>query len=723
MANFPTAKYLLLCMIGNSIQSFAIETDSLKTLLSQTTNDSVYVDILNKLSKSYRWNEPLTAMDYAVKAEKLSEPIHYREGIALAYHNIGAIYADKSNNELALEYYQKSLKINELLNDHKAMADVLGNLGLIFRRQRNYERSLEFQNRSLKLYREMNDSIGISNCYGNIGLIYTDQGKFDKALIQYYNGLRMKESLRDKMGMANAYGNIGYIYLKINSIDQAKVNMERSLGLFEEIDNKTGIAEACLYLGDIYQLQKETDKAIKTFRKCFQIYRDKGNPKGMADASLKLGTIYYSIKLDTLALFEFQRSLDLYMKANEVEGIIDSKIWLSRYLIDQEIFDQAGQKLNDALRVAQKEHFYQQEYEILGLLAIVHMHWEDYQAAAQYLSKSKALADTIYNRKLDKEVTQLQMQYDFDKKMAEKEFEEKTQKIQNDLQIKRVNTIRNISLSAVLGISILIIFIVRKSRVIREKNKILQQQQVQIIEQMEELQNQKKQLEKANQTKDKFLSIIGHDLRNPFNAISSFVSLVTEHPEMMQPDIIQKYLQLIKDAGNNAHSLLENLLEWAMSQSGDLVLNTEKVSLNYILRGNALLIREMAIQKNISVIEELDDNPQVLIDKNMINTVIRNLLSNALKFTPNGGSIKIKSLIENHQIKISIIDTGIGIAPDQRATLFEPGLSKKGYGGVGSTGLGLILCKDFLSLHGKELRVESEVNIGTTFWFYLDLIN
>ena len=722
MSSFSLRKYLLLCMIGIVLPGYSLELDSLKNLLNITTNDSIYVDILNKLSKVYRWNEPIVAMDYAVKAEKLSQPIQYREGIALAYHNIGAIYADKNNNELALEYYQKSLKLNETLNNRKGMADVLGNLGLIYRRQRNYERSLEFQNRSLKFYRELNDSIGISNCYGNIGLIFSDQGKYDKALIQYYNGLRMKESLRDKTGMANAYGNIGYIYLKINSLDQAKVNLERSLGLFEEIDNKTGIAEASLYLGDIYQSHKETDKAIKSFRKCFQIYRDKGNPKGMADASIKLGTIFYSIKKDSLALFEFQRSLDLYQKANDPEGITNAKISLSRYLIDQEIFDQAGQKLNEALWVAQKEHFFQQEYEILGLLAIVHMSWNDYQAAALYLSKSKALADTIYNRKLDKEVTQLQMQYDFDKKMTEKEFDEKAKKIQHDLQIKRVNHIRNISLAALLGITILSIFLFRKSKIIKEKNKILQQQQVQIIEQMEELQEQKKQLEKANQTKDKFLSIIGHDLRNPFNAISTFVSLVTEHPEMMQPEVIQRYLLLIKDAGANAQSLLENLLEWAMRQSDELKINPEKVALNYILRGNALLIREMAFQKNISVYEELDKNPQVLIDKNMINTVIRNLLSNALKFTPTGGSITIKSEIVNQQVIISVIDTGIGITPDQQAILFEPGISKKGQGGSGSSGLGLILCKDFLSLHGKELRVESKVNIGTKFWFYLDLV-
>jgi signal transduction histidine kinase/Tfp pilus assembly protein PilF len=708
--------FLSACQYG-----FSTNIDSLQMLLNKTTNDSVYVDILNQLSKACRWSEPVVAMDYAVKAEKISQPIHYREGVALAYHNIAAIYADKNNNELALEYYQKSLKINETLKNRKGTADVLGNLGLIYRRQRNYEQSLELQNRSLKIYHEIKDSIGISNTYGNIGLIYSDQGKYDKALVQYYNGLRMKESLNDKQGMANAYGNIGYIYLKIGNIDQAKVNLERSLGLFEEIDHKTGIAEALLYLGDIYNQQKDIDKAIKSFRRCFQICRDKGDPKGMADASIKLGSIYYNLKKDSLALFEFQRSLDLYQKANDKEGITNAKIDLGRYLIDQQQFTEAAQKLNEALYMAQKEHLSQQEYDVLGLLAIVHMSFSDYQTAAMYLSKSKVLADTIYNRKLVQEVTQLQMQFDFDSKIAEKEFEEKSRKIQQDLQMKRIKHVRNILLAGLVGFAVLAFIILRKSKRIKQQNNLLQQQQVQIIEQMEELQEQKLQLEKANQTKDKFLSIIGHDLRNPFNAISSFVSLATEHPEMMQPEVLHRYLLLIKDAGASAQSLLENLLEWAMNQSGDLKLNFENVSLNYILRGNALLIREMAYQKNISVYEDLEGNPLVSIDKNMINTVIRNLMSNALKFTPTGGSLTIKTQIENHQVKVMVTDTGIGINPEQLAVLFEPGISKKGAGGTASTGLGLILCKDFLAMHKKELRVESRVNEGTTFWFYLDL--
>jgi signal transduction histidine kinase len=197
--------------------------------------------------------------------------------------------------------------------------------------------------------------------------------------------------------------------------------------------------------------------------------------------------------------------------------------------------------------------------------------------------------------------------------------------------------------------------------------------------------------------------------------------MVVDHPKEMDDKILKKYLFLIKDAGANAMSLLENLLEWAKTQSGEIVAQKENISINYILRGNVLLIKEMARQKNIELIEKLEGNPSVYIDNNMINTVIRNLLSNALKFTTNGGKIWVKTIINNDEVKIIVQDSGVGISDELLSNLFEPGVVKRGLDGMASSGLGLILCKEFLLQHRQELRVDSKLNFGTTFWFYLPL--
>jgi len=698
------------------------EVDSMRTLLTQAPSDSAYIELLNKLSKACRWSDPAMALDYAVKAEKISEADNNQNGLAWAYHNIGAIYADKNNNELALEYYLKSLKINEILQNKSGIANVEDNIGLIYRRQGNYEMALEYHNKSLKLKTELGDTIGIAYSYGNMGLVYADQGKYDKALIQFYNSLRIKETQNDKYGMANSYGNIGFIYMKIGSIEQARINLERGLELFREIGNKTGIAEALLYLGDIYFKQNESGKAIDAFNQSLVINTEKGDIKGMADATIKIGNIYYTSGKSEAAKEAFSKSLEFYKKIENIKGIVTAKIALARYFVDSQSFYLARLQLNDALKLATEQNLLQEQYDILNLLSGMALKQYLYKEASGYLVKAKSIADSLYNKKLDKEVTQVQMQYDFDKKMQEKTFEERTNQLIQQHKLKRYAFIRNISLGTLIIIMILAFFLYQKTKELSKKNILLITQKNQIFDQLMVLSEQKEQLEKANETKDRFLSIIGHDLRNPFNAINSFISLLSSHPDEMDASFIQKYVLLIKDAGASAQNLLENLLEWALNQSGELKLELEAVSLNYILRGNVLLVKEIALQKEIEIIENLSENPTVLIDKNMINTVIRNLISNAVKYTPSGGRIELITEIVEDKVKVVVHDNGIGITSDQLLTLFAPGTIKKGKDGTGSSGLGLILCKEFLTKHGEELRVESRVNEGTTFWFNLPLV-
>ena len=131
------------------------EADSLKNILSQTQDDTLYVEILNKLSKIYRWKNSILALDYAVKAEKIAKSCNYHKGLALAYHNIGALYADKGNNDLALDNYNRCFKLYQLYDNKMGLANVFGNMGLIYRRQKKYDQSLEFHNKSLKIKKEL----------------------------------------------------------------------------------------------------------------------------------------------------------------------------------------------------------------------------------------------------------------------------------------------------------------------------------------------------------------------------------------------------------------------------------------------------------------------------------------------------------------------------------------------------------------------------------------
>ncbi|PKP10705.1 MAG: hypothetical protein CVU09_05685 [Bacteroidetes bacterium HGW-Bacteroidetes-4] len=713
---------LLLLLLWHPKAKAQLSGDSIKNLLPTIKNDSVYVDLLNQLSKIYRYNEPTESIDFAVKAEKIAQNCNYQEGLAIAYHNLGALYADKERNELALEYYNKSLKIQRIFSNQQAMSNLYDNMGLIYRRLLKYDLALEYHNLSLGIKQKLGDTIGISYSYGNIGLIFSEQGKYDKALIHFYNSLRLKESLKDKYGMANSYGNIGVIYLKIKSYDQALANLERSLALFEEVKNNTGIAESLLYLSDIYARQNQLPKAIESLNRCLSIYQAKGNMKGLAESYLKLGKVYIQKKQGHFAHDFYLKSLELYQNLNHQPGIVETKIALSDYYYNQSDYETAKLHLLSAIKIATPLGLKEFELDALKILIQIYYNEENFYKTTELLFKAAELSDSLNAKRREKEIAQIQMQNEFDKKLLTREFENNRIAFEAEQRIKQFKLIRNLLIGGLTVLLLLLIIIWRKSYKTAKQNKKLDLQQQQITEQLVALEAQKKALSLANETKNKFLTIIGHDLRYPFNAIISFVSLITDSKTQIDPQQMQKYLLLIKESGTNAQSLLENLLEWARNQSGELLAKKEKVSLNYIIRGNILLIKEQAEQKQIRIIEDIEEsNPQVIIDKNMINTVLRNLLSNAIKFNKPEGSVVIKTTRFENEIKITIRDTGIGISAEQLSRLFEPNSIHQKQNAAGTTGLGLILCKEFLAKHQQELRVESTFNEGSSFWFYLPL--
>ncbi len=228
-------------------------------------------------------------------------------------------------------------------------------------------------------------------------------------------------------------------------------------------------------------------------------------------------------------------------------------------------------------------------------------------------------------------------------------------------------------------------------------------------------------LQKLNAEKDKFFSIIAHDLKSPFNSILGFSDLLVEQVREKNYAGIEKYAGIILNSSQRALDLLMNLMEWTRSQTGRMEFNPEYLELVAFIKDITPLYDDIASQKSITIKQELPANVTVFADKGMINTVFRNLISNAIKFTNPGGKIIITA-VENHGIiTISVKDNGVGISPESRKKLFriDENHSTRGTQNEKGTGLGLILCREFIDKHGGQIRVESEVGKGSTFYFSL----
>lgn len=238
-----------------------------------------------------------------------------------------------------------------------------------------------------------------------------------------------------------------------------------------------------------------------------------------------------------------------------------------------------------------------------------------------------------------------------------------------------------------------------------------------------ELTTIKEELEKSNNEKDKFFSIIAHDLRNPFVALLNSSELLEIYFNNMDDNEKLQLIKSIKNSAKNTYSLLENLLQWARSQMGAMQFHPIQTNISRLLSKTSMILKSQAEQKKIEIKIEAAENIIAFIDSDMISTVLRNLISNAIKFSNKDSCILIKVITEENQdeITISIKDSGIGIPKEILDNLFTitGKVSRKGTNNEAGTGLGLLLCKEFVELNKGRIWIESEENVGTTFYFTL----
>lgn len=238
------------------------------------------------------------------------------------------------------------------------------------------------------------------------------------------------------------------------------------------------------------------------------------------------------------------------------------------------------------------------------------------------------------------------------------------------------------------------------------------------IENLKKLTEEYRQL---NATKDKFFSIIAHDLKNPFNTLLGFSDMLSEDYYEMSDEERLEYVSFIKRTSEGTLSLLQNLLQWSRSQTGRISYNPENINIPTLIQNVIDLIGQNAELKNITVKNGLTQPMLAFTDKDMINTVVRNLFTNAIKFTPKGGEISITAYQSNSHMEVRIKDTGVGMDERTMDSLFQidKSCSSPGTEGEKGTGLGLILCKEFIERNGGKIWVESEIGKGSTFIFTL----
>ena len=475
--------------------------------------------------------------------------------------------------------------------------------------------------------------------------------------------------------------------------------------------------------GNVYAVQREYEKTEALFNKAYHEIQLIDHPTKLASITYNLGALYYRQKRYPEAEEFIQRSLEANLKIGDQVSIERCYRVLGTIQMDQDNYAEAEDYFFKALQIAKAiDH----KKSILGNYKNLYLNYwhrgyenktvEDLDQALNYMDLYQKLNDSLYQTETAEKILELEKQYETEKKNSQITLLEQENLLKEDqLYIQR--TQRNfliifiVLVCGILGIFIYFYYYHQKV------NKLLQLQSKRILSQRNKISIQNKKLQKSVDTQNKLFAIIGHDLRSPLVSISNVAKLIGFYMEDKRYDELEKAALMMEQKNDQVLELTDNLLSWAKSQSDDLKPFFEPVSLKEIVEDCYELYQPIAAAKAIRLIHADTDDLVAWADRNMLKTICRNLINNAIKFTPKGGEIKVSYCLKDKLAELCIQDSGVGIEPERLPILFQLGQDKgtEGTAGEKSSGLGLAVCKEFAIALQGTIRVESQVGEGSRF--------
>jgi hypothetical protein len=387
---------------------------------------------------------------------------------------------------------------------------------------------------------------------------------------------------------------------------------------------------------------------------------------------------------------------------------------LAAIAIQEKAYVEAGNYFKKSIDIAKPLGLNLQLDEAYQGLANIYKSLNDETKARAFNALSKEIKDSIYNDSILKKAADIQLRYESEKKQNEIELYQKNQLV-NELNFKKERQIRYFFtlLSALLLLLVGIVFAFYRQH--KKSSEQLYSQNEALTDKNKSIELQKEQLSQLNDVKDRFYAIVSHDLRNNLSTMKLYFDLISN--PAFKPENQQELTKEIAYSVQNTIDLLENLLLWASSQLKGIHIESKRLHLHEICENSLDLLSASAAQKNILMHNNIPINATCIGDKNMIELVMRNLISNAIKFTDDKGEIHVKFEEAEHMVKFKVIDNGIGIDSEKLDRLFDEykNSSAKGTANEKGTGLGLMLCKLFVEQNNGTIHAESKKGKGSVF--------
>lgn len=689
--------------------AFAEDRDSLiSTLSTQRLPKKEQASLLLRIANSYINHRTDSVGYYANEALKMSEEVDYKQGVALAYDMLGTFYSDYSKHDSARTYYIKGIDYSRQYKLEERSGDMYNNLGGLYLKEAENEQALNYFDTALMNAVKYNNYLLQAKVQTNMATIYYSMSIYGKALEHYLYGLDMYERIGNNDGKGMLYLNLANVYFRLEDYKNAIAFADSSIALATRVNSDWSKISAYTTYAMVYSEQGKYDSSLSSLTAALALSKKVKNPfycnllnENIAECFMKMGEVDTAHTLYASAL---KKSLEIEDK----EGVYVAYKGLGDVLLAKNKTNEARAYYNKALNFALDIDDREGVIEITKTLSELYERMGDYKQALAFHKEYSRRSDSLAkDRSLDK-VRQLHFNYELQKKQNQIDNLEQTS-LDEQGRIERQRILLGAS---VIGLFLTLIIAYLFFRNLRNE----QRRKDVILQQKEEIEHKTEKLEELNAFKDRTFSVLSHDLRSPINALTSTMELFDL--DLLTPEEFAEHKQELTNKLESVNLLMDNLLQWAKSQmKGEHTLDIEKLAIKRKTLKAFAVLKDTAKQKGVSLINTIGDEIYAYGDKNQIEMVMRNIVSNAIKFTPEGGSVTVSAHKEGDMTAIVVKDTGVGMSEEQQQKLLdgETNISKQGTDGEKGTGVGMYLSYGFVKANGGELRVSSTLGEGTSF--------
>lgn len=654
-------------------------SDEIKRDYNPATKTQYQLLLIFQQARFERKKNPDLSVNYLKQFYTKSLRAHEQYFAATALFEICRVYMDRHLYFQAMEYSLRAYQI--LVDNHleeKSNYFMIG-IGNCYFQTGNYMIAEGYFRKAEKLFRNNNDFHGIAVSENNIGLVKQKLNQKDSALWYFQRALAQRRKTRQLANIGHSFYYLGTAFFDLGKYKEARNYFEMAIPLlkvssddiFLRHDYSTTMADVYFQLGKLCDIQNEHQEALINYGKAIGICDTIFEQVKMPDIYLAMGNTNVEIK-------NFTRALEFYRKA--------------LYIAD------SSNMLN--LKKACYENMIQ-----------VFLQTRRNDSVSSYMTLYRQITDTIHAQMIDSRFNEIRLAL----KIRETENESK------DIQARNKNMI---SFLITIGILMLLLTLVSVIYIIKQrKNAGIARAEIKARKKAEEdLEKLNLELKEINSSKDRFISILSHDLRSPFNALMGFADLLVEETADKNIPEIRHYSRMVQQISRGAFQLLENLLTWSRLQMGTIPFQPATLELYNEVSSVTDTMIAIASRKSIRIRNLVNADARVMADSNMLQAVLRNLISNAVKFTKSEGCIEIRSEAKNGFQLIRVSDNGVGVSKEISEKLFKEAdgmVSTSGTDNEKGHGLGLLLCRYMIEKTGGTIWLESTSDNGSTFAFTL----